>query len=87
MSVAAAMQYVGRPQVVGMLWTVFEGAAWSVAEHFYRRVIRDARVDLSASSIALHEAARALREGAPRDAAYEPVRAPRALRRSGPGSA
>ncbi len=70
MNVAAAMQHVGWPHVIGTLWTVFDGAASSVAEHFYRQVIRDGRADLSASALALHEAVLALRAEAPRDAAY-----------------
>ncbi|THV36472.1 CHAT domain-containing protein [Glycomyces buryatensis] len=70
MNIAAAMQYVGWPHVVGTLWTIFDGAASLVAGRFYGQVIRDGQVDLSASAFALHEAVRALRAEAPRDAAY-----------------
>ncbi|WP_030154582.1 CHAT domain-containing protein [Glycomyces sp. NRRL B-16210] len=70
MNVAAAMQYTGWTHVIGTLWTVFDGAASFVAERFYRGVLQDGRVDLSASAFALHKAVRALRAEAPRDAAY-----------------
>nr|BFF25687.1 CHAT domain-containing protein [Glycomyces mayteni] len=69
-NVAAAMLHAGWPHVVGTLWTVFDGAAAAIAEHFYTQVIEDGRIDPARSARALHEAVRALRAEEPRDAAY-----------------
>ncbi|MEI5098367.1 CHAT domain-containing protein [Streptomyces sp. PmtG] len=62
----AALHYAGYDNVIGTLWSVYDGTATEIAKQVYGRLIGKEPFSSDLVARALHEAVRAQRELAPR---------------------